>query len=240
MIKVKDKKDYGYLFESYTHNIPVIYGSLNGQYDAELYVNQEKQPGVAILFTSFDFHYIVGKVSDKNIKWLEKVIFDNYLLDKNEAVFYTPNEAWEKAIEKLFTIKDVRCIYELKKDKYNAFTREYNALDDIEVVIKETKEGAHLSYPICEIFKDHKRVSFCSGFMLGKGHAEIMIETDEAYRRKGYALEAAFHLIKYLQSKDIEPDWCTWPVRKASRALAEKLGFELREEIPVHVWVKGE
>lgn len=242
MIKVKDKRDYGYLFEPYTHNIPVIYASLNGQYDAALYIDQEKHPSVGILFTDFDFHYVVGKMTEKNVKWLEKVVFEEYLTenDKKEGVFFTPDDVWDKALEKLFDIRDSRCIYEKKQEKYDAFSRNYMALKDIEVVIKETKEGAHLSYPICEIYKRGQRVSFCSGFMLGKGHAEIMVETDEAHRRKGYALEAAYHLVKYLNSKDIEPDWCTWPVKKASRALAEKLGFELKIEIPVHVWVKGE
>lgn len=245
MIKVKNRRDFGHLFECYTHNIPVIYASLNGQYNGELYVDNEKHPTVAILFTPFDFHYIVGKLTDKNLKWLNKVIFDEYLSEnkKKEGVFFTPNDLWDKALGKIFSkhngIKDQRCIYKMMPDKYNAFKRNYVALEDIEVIIKESKEGAHLAYPICEIYKNHERVSFCSGFMLAKGRAEIMVETKEAYRKNGYALEAAHHLIKYLISKDIEPDWCCWPVREASKMMAEKLGFEMIQEVPVHVWLEA-
>ena len=76
--------------------------------------------------------------------------------------------------------------------------------------------------------------------MLGKGHAEIDVFVEEDYRGKGYAKRASTILIKELLDKNIEPDWCTWAYRTESQKLALSLGFELFDEVPVHIWVEAE
>lgn len=55
MKKVENNKKYSHLFSEYTHNIPVIYSSLEGQYDGEPYVDSENNPQIAVLFTPLHF-----------------------------------------------------------------------------------------------------------------------------------------------------------------------------------------
>jgi hypothetical protein len=228
MIKVEDKLAYAHLFEEYTHNIPVIYSSLEGQYEGELFVDKVKNPQMAILFTPFDFHFVAGnaEISDV-INLVDDTVFNQYLLktDQKEAILFAPNQKWNTILDEVFKrhngIKDKRLIFNLNKEKYQKHnnSREISS-DSLSRLLLEKEQS--------------------SGFMLGKGHAEINIGTVEAFRGKGYAKDAAFTLINHLLKDDIEPDWCTWPYRVESQKLACSLGFELSEEVPVYIWVEDE
>ena len=50
MIKVieSEKKNYIGMFQEYTHSIPAIYSSLEGQYEGELYVDSIENCGYPI------------------------------------------------------------------------------------------------------------------------------------------------------------------------------------------------
>ncbi|KAB3531593.1 hypothetical protein [Alkaliphilus serpentinus] len=58
MKKVENKERYLSLFSDYRHSIPIIYSSLEGKYDGELFVDSEIDPQLAVLFTPFTFHYV--------------------------------------------------------------------------------------------------------------------------------------------------------------------------------------
>jgi hypothetical protein len=248
MIKVKNKEAYAHLFEEYTHNIPVIYSSLEGQYNGELFVDEVNNPQVAILFTPFDFHFVAGnaEISDV-INLVDDTVFNQYLLktDQKEAILFAPNQKWNKILDEVFKrhngIKDNRMVFCLNKDKYQKQNklREISS-DSVNRLLLEKEQSSQREYPVGRVYLEEKCVSFCSGFMLGKGHAEINIGTVEAFRGKGYAKDAAFTLINHLLKDDIEPDWCTWPYRVESQKLACSLGFELSEEVPVFIWVEDE
>lgn len=248
MIKVKSEEKYIKLFEEYTHNIPVIYSSLEGQYEGVLYVDNEEEPQVAILFTPFAFHYVAGNANRSDvIDVVEDMIFKQYLhkTEQNEAIVFAPNQKWHEILDEVFKryngIKDKRMIFRLNKEKFNEQQEQKKVNSNIVNRICFEKENAsQKEYPVSRIYIDQKSVSFCSGFMLGKGHAEINVGTEEEYRGKGYAKEAAFKLINELLNNGVEPDWCTWPYRVESRKLACSLGFELVDEIPTHIWVESE
>jgi len=250
MIKVKEeeKQKYLYMFNEYTHNIPVIYSSLEGQYEGELYIDNELNTQIAILFTPFAFHFVAGDSKVSNvIDIVDEMIFKRYLSehDEKEAIVFSPNGSWDEVLDTIFKkhngIKDKRVLFSLNKDKFMKRYEIKKENSDIEKkIVYDKAGGSNTEYPTCKIYVDQKCVSFCSGFMLGKEHAEINISTEEEYRRKGYARETAFTLIKELISRGIEPDWCAWSHKESSRKLAESLGFELAEEIPTHIWVEDE
>lgn len=248
MIKVENKEKYLNLFSQYTHNIPVIYSSLEGQYNGELFVDSENNPQIAILFTQFAFHFVAGNADINNVvEVLNEIIFKEYLFKsrQEEAIVFCPNEKWDQVLDEVFKkhngLKDNRKIFYLNRDKYIEMKTSRIVPKNIEnKIFYEKSGGAQKQYPISRIFEGEKCISFCSGFMLGKGHAEIDVATEEAYRGRGYAKEAAITLIDELLENGIEPDWCTWPYRIESQKLALSLGFELTKEIPAYIWVEDE
>ena len=248
MEKVQDKGKYYDLFSSYTHNIPVIYSSLEGQYDGELYVDSEDDPQIAVLFTPFAFHFIAGNAEAENAADIvDEIIFRKYIPETNqkEAIVFCTDARWDEVLDAVFAkhngIKDWRKIFHLNKEKFRDIRGKREGIGDVECKTSYIQDGgAQKPYPVSRIYKGEECVSFCSGFMLGRGHAEIDVSTQEAYRGKGYAKEASIALISELLENNVEPDWCTWPYRIESERLALSLGFELAEEIPAHIWVESE
>lgn len=248
MKKVENKEKYMQLFSEYTHNIPVIYSSLEGQYEGELFVDSENNPQIAVLFTPFTFHFVAGNAEIENVVGvLDEILFKQYLFKtgQKEAIVFCPNAKWDKVLDEVFGnhhgIKDYRKTFRLNRDKFMKVQAGNKVLEDVENKISyEQDRGSKKQYPVSRILKGAKCVSFCSGFMLGRGHAEIDVATEETCRGKGYAKEAAISLINELLKKGIEPDWCTWPYRIESEKLALSLGYELANEIPAHIWVESE
>jgi hypothetical protein len=246
MERVRNKEEYFQLFSNYTFNIPVIYSSLEGQYDGELYVDSKDNPQIAVLFTPFAFHFVTGNAeTDNAVDILDEIIFKKYISQtkQKEAVVFVPDPRWDKVLDEVFGkyhgLKDRRKIFRLNKDRFEEIKAGRDGLKDIEIKVSYTQDGgAGKPYPISRIFKGEECVSFCSGFMLGKGHAEIDVATKEIHRGKGYAKEASIALINELLKNNIEPDWCTWPYRIESEKLALSLGFELAVEIPAYIWLE--
>ncbi len=248
MIKVELEEKYIKLFDEYSHSLPLIYSCLEGQYIGDLYVDDESNPNIALLFTPFAFHFVAGNSEiENNVELLDDLIFGKYLKLSNqkEAIVFAPNSAWDAILDEIFKqhngISDNRKIYRLNKQTYHDQKRKNTIKSEIErKLIYEQDMGSNIQYPVSRIYLNGACVSFCSGFMLGKMEAEIDIGTNEKHRKKGYAKEAAFALIDELISKGIEPNWCTWPYRIGSQKLALSLGFELAKEVPAHIWVEAE
>lgn len=246
MIKIEKKEKYKRYFENYSHNIPVIHAHLEDQYDGCLMVDDEVKPEVLILFTDFDFHYVAGNSGSTGlVDKVDEMIF-TYFKDRNkkEGILFGPDEKWSGILEDVFKrhkgIIDKRMIFELDKELYMKNRHVSNGVPAYEArLVFEKEDGAKKSYPVARVFDQGRSVSFCSAFMLGKGHGEINVGTDEAHRSKGFAKIAAKTLIDHLLENDIEPDWCTWPYREASRHLATSLGFKLKKEISAYIWVEG-
>jgi hypothetical protein len=248
MIQVDNKQKYMPLFREYTHNIPVIYASIEGQYDGTLFVDAKDDTQIAVLFTPFAFHYVAGNPEiDGAADVLDTVIFKEYLAKKGqrEAIVFSPNEKWDHVLDEVFSrhrgIKDGRKIFSLNHGLFGEVRSASMALDGVRnELVYEADNGANMEYPVSRIIKGTECISYCSGFMLGHGHAEIDVATMEPHRGKGYAKEASIILIDELLRNGIEPDWCTWPYRIASEKLALSLGFELLDTVPAHIWVEEE
>jgi hypothetical protein len=248
MKRVQNHEKYLSLFECYSHSIAVIYSSLEGQYDGELYVNEENNPLFAILFTPFNFHFIVGDPEVVGVADLvDEMIFTRYLKDTNgkEAVIFSPETGWNDVLDNVFArhngIKDLRKIYRLNIERFKEIQKEKAPIEGVERRLAyEQSYGARKKYPVCRVYKGNRCVSYCAGFMLGKDHAEIDVATEEGYHGQGYAMEASIGLISYLLESGIEPDWAAWPYRTGSQNLALSLGFQLEKEVSVNIWVEAE
>jgi RimJ/RimL family protein N-acetyltransferase len=65
---------------------------------------------------------------------------------------------------------------------------------------------------------------------------EISVTTAEAYRRRGFARQAAAAFIRGCLELGKQPNWdCFWD-NAASTALAQSLGFSVQKEYPIFYW----
>lgn len=235
--------EYSHYFEGYSDNIPVIYSTLDGQYQGVIYFDDKEE--IAMLVTKYDFIFLGGNIeSEKAESIIDDLIFNELVKrqNKKEIVVFGQNEKWNAVLSKVFQghhgVCDLRKVFRLNREKFNELC-EKEIPDDVQVIVKyEHENAATIDYPVSRIYVNGLNVSFCSAFMLGKGHAEIDVATDEGFRQKGYAKLAAIALMKELIKRGIEPDWCTWPYRFESQALAKSIGFELAKEIAAHIWLE--
>jgi GNAT superfamily N-acetyltransferase len=72
-----------------------------------------------------------------------------------------------------------------------------------------------------------------SAFVIGN-HFEIGIETNPQYRRKGHAELAARAYIDFCLAQGFEPLWSCRKENLGSYRLAQKLGFEVKQESPYY------
>lgn len=233
---------YNRYFEGYNDNIPVIYSTLEGQYPGEIYLDDEEQ--IAVLVTKFDFLFLGGNIKNGNAESIINEIIFYELVKKQqrkEIILFGQDEQWNTVISKIFQnhhgVRDLRKCYRLNRHRFIECCND-RIPDTIKMIVRNERENdSAVEYPVSRVYLDEVNISFCSAFMLAKGYAEIDIATEEAYRQKGYGKIAAIALIKELLLRGIEPNWCTWPYRLESQALAESIGFELEKEISAHIWV---
>jgi hypothetical protein len=249
MIKIeKNKINYENLFSGYKDNIPVIYSSLEGQYNGELYVDNEVESEYAFLVTPFDFSFIAGNPKSEGVaEQIHQLLFDELLKGRGqkEAIVFCPDEQWYSILDKVFDrhngIKDGRKIFSLNLKEFNKCKKEMKHNDEVRTeIFYEHGCGSTIDYPVCRVFKNDTCVSFCSAFMLGKNYAELDVSTETEFRGNGYAKIASITLISELLENDIIPNWCTWPYRIESQLLAKTIGFEPKHDVRAYIWVEEE
>lgn len=233
---------YSHYFDGYKNNIPVIYSTLEGQYPGVIYSDEEEE--IVILVTKFDFIFLGGNIENKNAEDIVNDIIFNELVQKQqrkEIIVFVQNEKWNSSLDKVFQnhhgVCDLRKCFKLNRTKFNDIGKD-TKLDNTRVIVKNEQENdSTIEYPVSRVYFKNLNVSYCSAFMLARGYAEIDVATDEAFRQKGYAKIGAIALMNELINQGIEPNWCTWPYRLESQALALSIGFELEKEVPAYIWV---
>ena len=245
------------LFSQIEHNIATVYSVLEGNSPGRVFVDKLHHPSCAFLFPEGTFYYIAG--DEKNETFCHSIcqlLFNKILpsADEKEMVLFTFSEAWRERLDKLLeekgAIRIYRKVFDFNSEKYFEYSQKR----------KDIPNGMHLQ-PIdtnlAERFPQYRSmvdprskrfgyclmngeevVSECSSIYVGNGEAEIAIHTAEEYRRRGYALLVAGAFIDACQEKGLRPNWACWPERQASWALAKKLGFEEKPDVPVHLWAE--
>jgi hypothetical protein len=225
-------------FSQYSHSIPIVFSHLEGQYSYDTIEGD----AYTILLTPLGFHYVAGTVPKEPEEFLTRIKAYLRSNEVEEFVLFGPNEEWNAFLATIFQqlrgIVDQRFAYGLNverfRDRYDNHTFEHKVTLDVMVDNESTKP-----YLQANIRKDDKMVSFCRAFLLGKGHAELDVFTDEAHRGQRMAYETSLHLIQALLERNIVPDWTCWRMKEASQQLADKLGYERTSTIPAYVWVSA-
>ena len=243
-LQIRNYREMASHFNQFSHHHGLIYSIIENQYEGHIYVDHTDKPKVMIMFTPFDFSFITGieTLSDAEtaLSMIKKHASE---FPFEEQIFFTDSDASHAYLSDQFkkyrAIQTIRYTYKLNHQKFKEIFDNH----DFKHIIKTYEQKDYLSllpYWISEVKEAEKSISYCKAFARGGGYAELDVYTDEEHQQKGYAFECALKLIDKLIDNKIEPEWNTWPYRKASQKLAMKLGFEFDTEVKAIVWVKGE
>lgn len=96
--------------------------------------------------------------------------------------------------------------------------------EELEEVLEEGKV-------ISATWMDNQPVAFCYSVGESERYWDVSVDTVEAYRRRGLALQAFLQQYAYWQERNREPIWGAAMSNEASRMMALKLGFQRIAEI---------
>ncbi|CAN5805380.1 hypothetical protein BH11MYX4_BH11MYX4_43880 [soil metagenome] len=92
-------------------------------------------------------------------------------------------------------------------------------------LLAELASGAGHS-PIAATWVDGAPVSFCYAGTMTESVWDVAVATLEAQRGRGHAMSCVIFMIHHMRRTGREPAWGALETNRASRRLAEKLGFE--------------
>ena len=228
------KMNFNKCLNEYNHSRPIIFSHLERQYHKEFFYDELEQFG--IMFTSFNLHFIFGKIPSK--KELIVNTIKRYIQDKDIFIMYAPNEEWYPLLDEVFSelngkVKR-RNAYALNIEKFH----EYDPRNNF-VKLELLKENNSLrEYPQANTYIKDKLISYCRGFMTGENRVELDVWTCEEYRQQGFAFDGCLVLIEDLLKHNLEPVWTCWDYKESNTNLAEKLGFELVQSYNAYIWKK--
>lgn len=246
------------LFKGIEHSVALVYSVIEGNSPGRVFVDRLDTPSSVYLFHEEAFHYVGGSAADSSFNQaMVSLIFDDVLsrLEEQELVLFAFSDAWRQELDVLLSHRGVmrirRKVLSFNLLRFQAHAGWRGQLTegvcvrhiDEQLVEKNADyrplvEARTKGFGVC-VMRDDEIASVCRAVAVGGGEVEIDIHTEEKYRRQGYALLAACAFIEESLSRNLTPSWACWPEREASYALAKKLGFEDKPDVPVHFWAKG-
>ncbi len=245
------------LFKSLSNHLS-IFGVIHRINKGYIYVDDEQNPKSAFLISPEGF-YLGGVKNESFYKKLNEVlknkIFKEALDNKKEDyVCFYPNlleNSIHTIFKSLYPMKDIRHYYELETTNHiyhtvsnqvvkinkKLFNQALDGLQDIKEQIENSwfsldqfmKNG--LGYVS---IKNNKIISWCISDTVVGNRCELGIETDEAYRQKGYGFETLISTLNECKKRNIKKvGWHCWKSNIPSIKTASKAGFKLIEEIQV-------
>lgn len=243
------------IFRQIDHNIAIVFSVIEGNTPGRVFVDNHQSPTSALLYPQGAFFYVAGDANDFAFGKSVKDLLFHILLPKaeeKELVLFSFSDAWKKSLDAL--LGDTGAIQIHRKDfsfNLELFSARRGWRDKIPsgFSLRAVDQQIAAEHPLYQsllsasskrfgfcLMKGAEIVSACTTNFIGGGEAEIDIHTIEAYQGRGFAALTASALIEACISKGLTPHWSCWPERMASRALALKLGFEERPDIPAHYW----
>jgi hypothetical protein len=235
-----------HLFAGLNFYQPVIFSIFEEQYDGFIYTDNQSELNWALLQTPFLQHIIVGKPTNDCESILEEILFSIILNEQNEKeiVVFFDNEGWNGILERIFKkrngVSEFRKIFSFSSEKYNKINH-LSVPNNVQIITEKCKvlPNSRKDSWMAKMLLGDKIISHSAALMVGKNMAEIDIETDEAFRGKGYATITAMALIDRLLEDKIIPCWSAWPFRIESQHIALKLGFVPQPDVIAWIWLKS-
>lgn len=234
------------LFESYSSNRAIIFSVFEGWFNGCAYVNDINNTKWALLQTPFLQNFIAGEPIAGCEDVVSDILFNSILsgLDEKELVAFSDTDKWNDILDSIFQkrngVSDGRKIFKFSRENYESVSRA--SIPEGLAVVVEKRKATPFSLRdtlSAKLIINGHTVSFCNACMIGDNKAELDVFTDEAFRGRGYAFLSATLLIDELLNEGLTPTWSTWPFRKESQRVAEKLGFIPQPDAKAWIWQEG-
>lgn len=226
---------------------------------SRVFVDDANNPNIALIIKQ-DLHIYGNAESDECDSDLYNLVLNIISQDSENHLINLHSSEWEPKLEKLLDrhIKDRwnRYNFRLNKEAFSRYLGWREKIPDGYTIyafdgssdefLEKHKKGRDFWSPESKRFgrvllKGDEIVSECfSVFFFDKNMVEVGIETQELYRRRGFAYLTSAAFIEYCLSINLEPNWGCWHFKTDSIALAKKLGFEEIDNRRVLVLQKNE
>jgi len=223
-----------------------------GPYDCPVFADDAESPNVLLVGTVWA--YLMGDAEhDGSDSDLCELLLEQYarVPTDGQMFLHLCSPGWEAKLEKLLheTKKGTRYHHRLNRETFaqHAGWREklptgFEMRYYYDVNAKDSFGSQKFGFAL---MKGNEKISECSVIYYEKEAydsetariAEIGIETNEKYRRQGFATLTCAAFIEYCLTHDLEPNWGCWSWNLGSQALANKLGFEEISRRPVLILV---
>jgi RimJ/RimL family protein N-acetyltransferase len=245
-----NKNDYlkvAPLYADVTNSKPVVFSVIEsntegtitiGDKDKAIYVDDDINPQTALV-NLYDMFFLNGKTNRKFCESIYDLIVDKILPSMQGEYFdlYCLSDGLRVDVEEIFA----PIIYDRLVRK--TFTFDYKAFKQHSHWREQIPEGFEVSISKerfgVELVRQGNVISDCSAVFVGGGQAEIAVETNEKYRKQGFATLTCAAFIEHCFSRGYVPNWTCWDFREGSAELAKKLGFFERSNDIVYLLKKA-
>lgn len=231
-----------FLFSNAPHNLPVIFSVLDGNQPGMVFADDVEHPTVGIVVVE-DMVFFGGNPEGVvcaeriGVLFCEQIARGGipfYELHPLQAAWYPLLEA---AFQERIRVRRVRRTFAIGPDRFvQEASQPANLPEQYSSCPLDDRIYSQLPMPASfwapetgrfgtAVVDGGKIASTCFAVFVGGGMAEVSIETEEAYRRQGLALEVTRAFFAACQARGLYPNWACWQEKEASAALAEKLGF---------------
>jgi RimJ/RimL family protein N-acetyltransferase len=220
--------------KTFTSHNAVIEAIINETEPGSIFVDDTKKPSTFFIHQKDGFFFLHGKYSESFFSLISDYLFKELKLSCIEIIL--SDSLLEKSIPIIFDNRKHkifhRKIFSLNRAKYESDfpAIRTDSLPDIVLQIENKQDRLSL-----RLLKDNNVVASCRT-IIGEKEAEISIETEEEYRRKGYATFAAKKIVDLILERNLAPVWSCWEFNEPSIKLAEKICFQPANEIQVYLW----
>jgi RimJ/RimL family protein N-acetyltransferase len=233
------------LFADVDHNVPIVFSVLEGTAAGRVFVDDVDcvdRPRSAFVTVADAFSYVAGDETDDAFGHaLVSLIFGDLLphQEEQELVLFAFTDAWRARLDQLLAPKGAMRVYRKAFSFDAAHAPDFRSwrsrvpagcrMESIGLVEGDPRFGVRL-------MKDDVVLSECTAVFVGRGEAEIDIHTDENHRQLGLGTLTASAFLGECSSRGLRPSWTCWPEREASIALAKRVGFVEKDDVPAHLW----
>lgn len=216
--------------------------------DGDIYADSTDSPTYALFWHVSGFAYLTGKPSEEDLEAIYALMkntdgknprrFVLELRDEEIASFFRKKPDVEKHDRYRFRLKETEaevapCIsipagYELKEVDEKRLEQISGRIVP-SLFWSSAEEFLEKAKGYC-LVKDGEVAAVAFSAAVSSKQVDIGIETKEAHRRKGLAAVVAQQMVSYVRSIGKEPVWDCDQANAASKATAEKTGFEVMAE----------
>jgi RimJ/RimL family protein N-acetyltransferase len=250
------------LLDESMHHLP-LRGVLSGRHKGRVFVDDALRPACAYVWTPWGYHYLMGIPKDRAFiseiqeRLVVELLPQSVILGEQDILLTLIPEGWEKLITDILPNGAINKLYRNTfafngVKFYHLHERLSDYISDQKVLRIDQKLALHLAKDISVtwrtigeflnygfgycVVEGRKIVSACISAFVAQNMVEIGVRTEIGHRRKGYSTMAAIAFINECLERNFIPHWeCFWD-NEPSISLATKLGFEIKDEMPIYYW----